>query len=448
MRITPTFRSACLIAWLAAPLFAQTAVTSIPPTIARRNDPPGFYTTATIGDQSMLVVVRFAPFGQKVQVTPILTIGPGSTLATIFPVAPRPLQAATAPRVSTADRLGVGRVPIRPDGGQGSSAIPPNGPGLNIPDPDEFGFDPWDIPDPPDPFTVPDTPSPFTDPPDPFGDPYGSLPEPPVDLPPLPGDQMMIPNTADNSLTIVNPGLPGPGLTAHAATITRVPVGVAPFSVAPLPDRSGALVTNNGSGTVSVIQGTSVVATISLPGGSPDGLAITPDGKRAYVTNFDNQTPAVYVIDIPSRTVIATLPAGIYPANVTITPDGSQAWVSALYSNDVEIIDIATNTVIKTVGTFPGAFGIAFNPAGTRAYVVSSVNGSVFVVDTTTYQVIATIPTGPSPQHVVSSGRFVFVDNTGANYITQIDALTNTVVRNITTGDSSPAWMVFANSPQ
>jgi hypothetical protein len=39
-------------------------------------------------------------------------------------------------------------------GGQGSSAIPPNGPGLNIPDPDDFGFQPWDLPDPPDPWTV------------------------------------------------------------------------------------------------------------------------------------------------------------------------------------------------------------------------------------------------------------------------------------------------------
>ncbi len=395
----------------------------------------------------MLLVVRFAPFGQRVQVAPIFTIGPGSTLSTAATGVHRAAVAAPAPGIPTADRLGVTRKSIRPDGGQGSSAIPPNGPGLNIPDPDEFGFDPWDLPDPPDPFTIPDIPPPFDDPPDPFDDPFNGLPDPPLDLPPLPGDQMMIPNTGDNSVIIVNPGAAGHGLTPHAATVTRVPVGSAPFSVAPLPDRSGALVTNNGSGTVSVIQGTSVVATIALPGGSPDGIAITPDGQRAYVSNFDNEMPAVYVIDIPSRKVIATLPASPYPANVTITPDGSQAWVSALFGNDVEIIDIATNTVIKTLGTFPGAFGIAFNPAGTRAYVVSSVNGTVSVIDTKTYQLLATIQTGPSPQHIVSSGRFVFVDNTGANYVTQIDALTNTVVRNITTGDS-PAWIVFANSPK
>lgn len=56
-------------------------------------------------------------------------------------------------------------------GGLGSSAIPPNGPGLDIPDPDDFGFNPWDIPNPPlDPWTTnafgdPELPGPFTGPP-------------------------------------------------------------------------------------------------------------------------------------------------------------------------------------------------------------------------------------------------------------------------------------------
>ena len=52
------------------------------------------------------------------------------------------------------------------------------------------------------------------------------------------------------------------------------------------PDGKHAYVTNDGDGTVSVI--TTATGAVSAPitvGKSPVGVAITPDGKHAYVTN-------------------------------------------------------------------------------------------------------------------------------------------------------------------
>ena len=51
------------------------------------------------------------------------------------------------------------------------------------------------------------------------------------------------------------------------------------------PDGKHAYVTNNGDGTVSVI--TTATGAVSAPitvGNAPAGVAITPDGKHAYVT--------------------------------------------------------------------------------------------------------------------------------------------------------------------
>jgi YVTN family beta-propeller protein len=222
-------------------------------------------------------------------------------------------------------------------------------------------------------------------------------------------------------------------------------VGLDPAAIAVMPDESAALVTNFGSGTVSVISPTQQIAIIPMPGGSPDGIAITPDSQRAYVTNFDNIAPAVYAIDIPSRQVIATMPADPFPAVVAITPDGSQAWVTSIFGNSVEIIDTLTNTVIKDLEGIPGAWGMTFNPTGTRAYVVGSTTGNVYVIDTTTYRFVATIPVGPTPRHAICSGRFVFVTNTKADYITQIDTISNTVVQNITVGQA-PVGIGWVNT--
>jgi YVTN family beta-propeller protein len=413
MRTTRTIRSCIVIAALSSTLLAQNARTSIDGTVSRLYDPPAFYTSAIVNGLLTIQVVRFSSFGTKVVVTPILAIRPAS------PNAPSS-GAGTKPR-----RTAMGQQPPDPDD---IDIIP-------LPDP-PFP-DPWDdipLPDPPifpDPFDdIPLPDPPFPDPPD---DPMLDLPDPN----PFPDESLMTTDFPNDSVDVVQTGgSASNGAGREAASITSIPVGHNPAAIAAIPDHSGALVTNNGSGTVSVIQGNSVVATIPIPGGMPDGIAITPDSLHAYVTNFDNLSPSVSVIDIPGRKVITTLTAGPYPAVVAITPDGSQAWVTSIFGSGLEIIDTATNTIVGSLAGIPGAWGITFNPTGTRAYVAASNSGAVYVLDTTSYKTLAVIQVGSSPRHVAvsPSGRFVFVTNTQSDFITQIDARTNTVVRNITVG--------------
>ena len=86
-------------------------------------------------------------------------------------------------------------------------------------------------------------------------------------------------------------------------------------------------VTNFLDNTVSVIDSGSntVVATIVV-GGSPLGIAITPDGTRAYVTTGTNTVSA---IDTGTNIVVATIPVGSIPQMVAITPDGTRAYVTS-----------------------------------------------------------------------------------------------------------------------
>src|SRR5580692_12328688 len=123
-----------------------------------------------------------------------------------------------------------------------------------------------------------------------------------------------------------------------------------------------AYVANLGSNNVSVINtaNNSVVATVNV-GSQPNGIAITPDGTRAYVANGGG---AVWVLATAGNGVLAKVSLGGYPTAVAITPDGTRAYVTRTNSNNVSVIDTASNTVTATipVGDTPG--GIAITPDG------------------------------------------------------------------------------------
>ena len=57
----------------------------------------------------------------------------------------------------------------------------------------------------------------------------------------------------------------------------------------------------------------------------------------------------VSVIETENRTVVDTFPVGRAPAGVALTPDGTRAYVAEFGSDSVSIIDTASNSVVNTV---------------------------------------------------------------------------------------------------
>jgi YVTN family beta-propeller protein len=170
-------------------------------------------------------------------------------------------------------------------------------------------------------------------------------------------------------------------------------------------------VLNVNSNTVSVIDTATNTVLAAVPvEGVPEAVAVTPDGKHAYVANAASidVNGTVSVIDTATNTVVATIPAGPFdPSGVAVTPDGKHAYVVLLNvlnvnSNTVSVIDTATNTVVATVtvGLNPQG-GVAFTPDGKHAYVTNAgsidVNGTVSVIDTATNTVVATVTVGSAP---------------------------------------------------
>ena len=150
----------------------------------------------------------------------------------------------------------------------------------------------------------------------------------------------------------------------------------------------------NDDGTVSVIslKSASVVKTI-LVGNSPVGIAVSANGRRAYVTNADDNT--VSVITTRKGKVIATIPVGTDPEGIAVAPDNATLYVVNNQSSSVSVVAAKTNKVIGTIAVGLLPLGVVFNPAGTRAYVANNGNtNTVSVIDTATRTVVGSIPIG------------------------------------------------------
>lgn len=106
--------------------------------------------------------------------------------------------------------------------------------------------------------------------------------------------------------------------------------------------------------TVSVVNlKTNVVSAIIPLGTQPSGIAITPNGRFAYVTiyntlylgpNFTNLTAGigvVSIIDLCTNTVLCQqLIADESPDAIAITSDGTRAYVTNYSSNNVSVFNI------------------------------------------------------------------------------------------------------------
>src|SRR5262249_46321468 len=188
----------------------------------------------------------------------------------------------------------------------------------------------------------------------------------------------------------------------------------------------------------------------------PHGIAITPNGAFAYVTDFNFDS--VSVIATGTHLVVADplhLPMNAEPLELAITPDGASAYVANRGLDSVSLIDTTTNKVVGdpirlptgSSDASPQPFGLAITPNGAFAYVTNNGSDSVSVIDTTTNSVVGApltlLPRSfPLGIAVTPDGAFAYVVNGGLDSVSLIDTATNSVV-----GDTFPTTIPVGENP-
>ena len=113
---------------------------------------------------------------------------------------------------------------------------------------------------------------------------------------------------------------------ASATVIAKIAIGASPAAVAVTPDGGRLYITNAPADTINYYDLiTTQSGQIDLGFGvKPHSLAITPDGFKVYVTGKLND---VYVIDVLSN-LVSPQNVGEASAGVAISPDGKRAYVT------------------------------------------------------------------------------------------------------------------------
>jgi YVTN family beta-propeller protein len=191
------------------------------------------------------------------------------------------------------------------------------------------------------------------------------------------------------------------------------PVGLRPVGVAVSPDGTRAYVANMGDGTLSEVDTAlpAVIGSVQV-GGSPYGpmdAVVHPDGSRIYVASFNR----VAVVNAATLTVTATINVPGLSNDIAIHPNGSRVYVvgSGTY---LSVIDTATDTAAAYVPLGTNLRSVAVHPDGTRLYVAHyAAPGSVSVLDAVTFAPITSVPVVGVPEGMAvhPSGVRLYVAN-------------------------------------
>jgi YVTN family beta-propeller protein len=161
--------------------------------------------------------------------------------------------------------------------------------------------------------------------------------------------------------------------------LAEVRVGTNPWCVAITPNNTKVYVSNQGSGTVSVINAATrrVVKTITV-GTEPFGCVLNPAGTRLYVANFSSES--VTVINTATDTVFSTIKIGLQgtkPRSLAVTADGTKLYVTQFLSDRPSPTE--TRPLTQTEGADDGRVG------------------RVFVIDAVHNRLVKTIVLNPIP---------------------------------------------------
>src|SRR5712691_5574323 len=170
---------------------------------------------------------------------------------------------------------------------------------------------------------------------------------------------------------------------ARHALLVSVLVMVVPW---PMQAQELAWITTHG-GSIQIINTatTTVIGTIQLPGvalpNSATDIAITPDGKKVYVTT--DSPIGTFVLDASTWAVRSTIPVSGY--SIAINRDGTRAYIGSKTSpfpfcttpnnaNSVVIVDTLTDTLLPSPSGLDciAANEINLTPDGSRLYLVGN----------------------------------------------------------------------------
>ncbi|HEX9828905.1 MAG TPA: YncE family protein [Bacteroidota bacterium] len=204
---------------------------------------------------------------------------------------------------------------------------------------------------------------------------------------------------------------------------------------------------------------------------SPAQIALSLDGTKGYVTNFDltKTHRAVQIFDTQTMQVTDEISDQRMqaPHGITRTPDGGSLWVACQQSDNIAILSVGVDVddeieIVKVDSTVPdlatsdytpkfGPYQLVFTSDGRYAYLTCRFSNEVRVFDTETKELVKIIPVGVNPLilDITPDDRLVYVANRGtgaspSRSVSVINTFTQTEIMKIENVGVEPHGVVVS----
>jgi len=224
----------------------------------------------------------------------------------------------------------------------------------------------------------------------------------------------------------------------------QAPVAPYPFALALVPDGKRVVVASTGASDQALqlldAKSGALLHAVSVPR-SWLGLALSPDGSRAYLSGAKSWKIHVFRIDgdrfvaepaisvkTPDDASVTAIPSGL-----TVSADGRSLWVARIRLDDLLRIDLATGAVAARLPVGRHPYRPMLSPDGKTLAVANWGGASVTLVDAAAGRVLATIPVDDHPCDALFSpdGKTLFVAQANRNRVAAVDLASGRVVRQI-----------------
>lgn len=204
--------------------------------------------------------------------------------------------------------------------------------------------------------------------------------------------------------------------------------------------------------TVVDVQQNKVLATVPV-GVEPEGMGISPDGKM--LVNTSETTNMAHFIDTTSFQVIDSVLVDSRPRFAEFNKDNSKVWVSSEVGGTVNVIDPATRKILKRIEfAIPGVTAETIQPVGVRvtkdgktAFVALGPANRVAVINGETFEVEKYLLVGQRVWQLAFTPdeKYLYATNGNSNDVSVIDVASQKVIKTIPVGEAPWGVVVSPN---
>lgn len=203
------------------------------------------------------------------------------------------------------------------------------------------------------------------------------------------GETAYVTNQFSQSLGVID--------VSTATQVDEIELPADPFVPFVSPDGSKVFVTSNTSNVYVINRGTATLTDSIELSHAPNGFAFHPTKGRVYVSAFAGGT--VSEITVSNGDVLRTFTPGGLPQGMAVSRNGRELYV-ANESGWMEIFDLSTGASARKVTLDSGGFGLALSPDGEFVYVTEPAVGKVQIVSVESRSIVGTLYVGGQPRRI------------------------------------------------